>query len=193
MIFFIIPFNLKTRVAWSRDLTWFDTNINLISIHIDSCFCFKFTRTLLSDTYFRWHYFCFVTLPAMLSRLTFDTETFLKLRDQNFRFQNLCILLKFFKKLSSPLQTWILEISGTFPICFGCFLLTNTTENTCWMTEVLQSHILAILLVSRQQACDRDLWEQDETWNLQDRDWEKWSQDFITANNPMKSSNQNSC
>jgi len=80
----------------------------------------------------------------------------LKTSRPNFRFQNLCILLKIFKKLSSPLQSWIFEISGTFPICFGCFLLTNTTEKTCWITEVLQSHILAILTVSRQQACDRD-------------------------------------
>jgi len=39
----------------------------------------------------------------MLSRLTFDTETLLKLQDRNSRFWNLFILLKFFKKLSSPL------------------------------------------------------------------------------------------
>jgi len=30
LIFFIIPFNLKSRVAWSIDLIWFDTNINHI-------------------------------------------------------------------------------------------------------------------------------------------------------------------
>ena len=59
LIFFIIPFNLKTRVAWSRDLTWFDTNI-ILFLYSDSCFFFKLTHTFLSDTYFRWHYFCFV-------------------------------------------------------------------------------------------------------------------------------------
>jgi len=94
-IFFIIPFSLKSRVTWSRDLTWFDTNINLISIHIDSCFCFKFTHTLLSDTYIRWHYFCFVNL--WYRDLVKTSIPKLEI------FENLCILLKFFKKLSSPL------------------------------------------------------------------------------------------
>ena len=35
-----------------------------------------------------------------------DTETLLKLRDQNSRFQNLCILLKFFKKLVITTLKW---------------------------------------------------------------------------------------
>jgi len=37
------------------------------------------------------------------------------------------------------------------------FYLLIKQKKTCWITEVLQSHILAILTVSRQQACDRDL------------------------------------
>ena len=58
----------------------------------------------------------------MYSRLNFDTATLIKLQDRNSRFQNLCIFLKFFQKLSSQLWSWI------FSICFGCFLLTDTTE-----------------------------------------------------------------
>ena len=152
-------------------LTWFDTNINLISIHTDSCFCFRLIHTLLSDTYFRWHYFC----------VTFDTETLLKLQDQNSRFQSLCILLKIFKKLS--LQSWLFQISGIFPICFGCFLLTNTTEKK--LVE-LQKFYKAISLQYWQFQDSRlvtetcNLWEQDEAWNLQDWDLQKWSWDQVS-------------
>ena len=155
LIFFIIPFNLKTRVARSRDLTWFDTNINLISIHTDSCFCFKVTHTLLSDTYFRSHYFCFVN----------------------------CAFCWNFSKNYQYFKVEFFQISGIFPIYFGCFLLTNTTEKK--LVE-LQKFYKAISLQYWQfqdnwlvtETCN--LWEQDETWNLQNWDSQKWSRDQVS-------------
>ena len=93
-------------------------------------------------------------------------------------------------------------ISGTFPICFGCFSLTNKTEK----------NLLNYRSFTKPYPCNIDsfkttgLWSRPVTFESKMRPeifktktethkngLKNKSQDFITANNPTKSSNQNSC
>jgi len=59
LVFFIIPINLKPRVALSTDLILFDTNINRISRAHINYICFKFTHMVLPDTHFKMGLFLF--------------------------------------------------------------------------------------------------------------------------------------
>jgi len=154
LIFLIIPFNSKTRVARSRDIICFDTNINNIS---HSCSCFKFTHVIVWYT-LQMTIFLFCQINSYVVK----TVTLLKLWDRDFiknseiqdwdsRLQNLCILLKFFKKVLSALLSNFFWISGIFPTCFDCFLPGNTTVKKLIELQVLLSHILAILSKGQQR------------------------------------------
>jgi len=121
----------------------------------------------------------------MWSRLTFDTKTLLKLWDRNLRFQNLCILSKISKIIITALKLNFFQISGIFSMCFGCLLLANTTEKKLVDS---QRFYKAISLQYWQFQDNRlvtetcCLWDQDETWNLPDRDKDsqKWSRDQVS-------------
>ena len=120
----------------------------------------------------------------MSSRLTFDTDTLLKLWDRNLRFHNLCILLKFFKKWSSPLySSWIFSNFWHFSNLFW-FFLTNTTENLIESQNIYKAISLQYWQFQDNRLVTETchLSEQDETWNLQDRDWDlqKWSRDQVS-------------
>ena len=171
LIFFITPFNLKTRVAWSRDLTWFDTNINLISIHIDSCFCFKFTHRLLSDTYFQMALFLFCHIISYVVKTNlwyWDLIKTLRPKLEISKFVHFAVS----KNYHHHFKVEFSQISSIFLICFGCFLLIQQRKK---LVE-LQKFYTAISLQYWQFQDNRlvtktcNLWEQDETWNLQDRD-----------------------
>ena len=136
-------------LVWYQHKSYFHTHWQLFSLYIHPYIIVWYTLQMALFLFY--HIMCYVV------KTNIWYWDLLKTSRPKLQISNLCSLLKFSKKLSSPLQSWIFEITGTFPICFGCFLLTNTTEKTCWITDVLQSHILAILTVSRQQACDRDL------------------------------------
>jgi len=64
--------------------------------------------------------FLFCQIISYVVETNLDSETLLKFQDRNSRFQNLCILLKFFKKLSS-LQSWIFSNFGHFSNLFWLF------------------------------------------------------------------------
>jgi len=108
--------------------------------------------------------------------LYFETETWSKLRDRDFikytRLETwvsrshlkICVSCRYFSKkfpnnVITTSKLKFCRISGSFPTCFGCFLSANTADrNPLNYRSFSLRHILAIFKVSRQQACDRDLW-----------------------------------
>ena len=126
----------------------------------------------------------------------FETET--ETRDCK-----ICALCwNFSKNYHHYFKVEFFQISGIFPICFGCFLLTNTTEKNS----------LNYRSFTKPYPCNIDsfkpqgLWPRPVTFESKMRPetfktetetrkkgLETKYQDSITANNPTKLSNQKSC
>jgi len=68
----------------------------------------------------------------MESRLIFDTETLLKLQDQNLRFQNLWIL----QKIITTLELNFFKFLAFFQSVLVVSYLVIQQRKTCWITEV---------------------------------------------------------
>ena len=62
-----------------------------------------------------------------------------------------------FQKIIATLKLNFSKFWAFFQSVLLVSYLLIQQRKTCWITEALQSHILAILTVSRQEACDRDL------------------------------------
>jgi len=152
LIFFIIPFNLKNRVAWIQRsyLIWYKHKLYfhthwqlfLLQIHpyIIVWYIFQMALFLFCQIITNlWYWDLVKTLRPKLeiSKLVDFAETFQRIIITTLKL-NFFKFLEFFQS--------VLVVS---------YLLIQ--QRTHWVTEVLQSHILAILTVSRQQACDRDL------------------------------------
>ena len=105
------------------------------------------------------------TLRPSLHKKSRDRDSGLEIWDRDSRLQNLCILPNFL----SSLLSWIFSNFWHFPTCFGCFLPANNKK------KILNYRKFTIPFLCNIQNLDTcSLWDRDETWNIRDRNLQKW-------------------
>jgi len=106
----------------------------------------------LTDQFQLCFYFCVGNTKQQCDVV--DTETWLKLRDRDSRLQNLWILPKRFKKMSSPLpKSSFCGISGIFPTCFHCFCQYVSADSGTWPPRAFPESSFTIYTGEREFAC----------------------------------------
>jgi len=105
----------------------------------------------------------------VVETVTFETETWLKLRDRDFiknpetetwpsrpslETSKFIDFAEIFFKCRHHFQVDFFQISVIFPSCFGCFLSANTINKKSLNYRILLNHFFAIFKVSRPVAFD---------------------------------------
>ena len=96
-----------------------------------------------------------VKIPRPRSRLHQKLrDSWLEVRDRDFKIRTFCRNFFFNVAITSDLNFF--QISGIFPMCFGCFLPANATNKNRWIIQILINHFFAIFKVSRSETFETE-------------------------------------
>ena len=98
-----------------------------------------------------------MTINNVVETVNFETETWLNLRGREFiknpetRDFIICAFCRIFLNVVITSKSIFFKFLA-FSDGFGCFLPANTTNESCWIIEILLYHFFAIFKVSRHAA-----------------------------------------
>ena len=128
------------------------------------------------------------------------TETSSKVRDSRLEFRDryrdltICGLCQYFSKnfpknVITALKLKFFRISVIFPPALVVSHLEIQQKKARWITEIFLSHIVAVLKVSNNRLVTKtcSLRGRDETWNVPDRDSQKWVSGLVSWPRPRPS------